>query len=795
MAVKESYTDEQPQQNPWVQTPLRESVFLKLETLQPSGSFKSRGIGNYILRRLEEFPKGTRPHIFASSGGNAGLAAVHSARALNLDCTVVVPTSTAPLMVAKLRAAGAYDVIQYGAAWKDADAYLKEEIIPNAQTETIYCPPYDHPDIWEGNSTCMYEIASQMPGGEEPDVLICSVGGGGLLNGICQAMDALSMTKTEIIAMETAGAESLNAALQAKEAITLPKITSQATSLGISRVTDATLKYAQRGNVHSVVLPDAEAAMGCWRLADDERIMVELACGINVALCYDGRLEKALGRPVSPEEKVVIVLCGGSNVTSKMLCDWRHEYAYIEEETEARRRQSDSALGSETQSRAGSVKDVDMGMSSVPMVSTMFVDQAIERGMSGNGVAIRKNTKWVTDGGRSATQRAGPQKEVHIVELKSQYGSQKASVSRNLNDISPETGHVDAARDEMKQTAAETGPVSAKPNDCTRSQAIAIDFSGLEQTRRRPDDTPISYCSTVIQDSSPVRKDTARGQEQDARTGSGTRDDDVHAGNPHDEQKTLLDSVPWYRAAKHIYATGPEGEGQRAWKAYQHIRKEHKNGARADKTMRTREQIVLKYEKPLPLPPSSGPDGVLFPSMRPRSAETRSETERDDFENQHPRKDSVFSQLSYEVPIAIEKSVGSTFDANKPLPPVPHLEAAPKPGPLIALSDGLTVNVAVECGGVGGPLAAVSLPVTRNGTPLSQSQNAHVAKKDARKPPPLNLHLPILHPAPLRTRVNAKDRGKAPNLDETPATHWRDIFVGPAHEVGESDYGGKPAFE
>lgn len=455
-----------------------------------------------------------------------------------------------------------------------------------------------------------------------------------------------------------------------------------------------------------------------------------------------------------------------------------------------------------------------------------------------------ENTKWVTDGGRSATQRAGPQKEVHIVELKSQYGSQKASVSRNLNDISPETGHVDAARDEMKQTAAETGPVSAKPNDCTRSQAIAIDFSGLEQTRRRPDDTPISYCSTVIQDSSPVRKDTARGQEQDARTGSGTRDDDVHAGNPHDEQKTLLDSVPWYRAAKHIYATGPEGEGQRAWKAYQHIRKEHKNGARADKTMRTREQIVLKYEKPLPLPPSSGPDGVLFPSMRPRSAETRSETERDDFENQHPRKDSVFSQLSYEVPIAIEKSVGSTFDANKPLPPVPHLEAAPKvrqktdqtvapspsletkpeksarnshsdqvpekasghtwwrlqppkdhpmlkskisqPGPLIALSDGLTVNVAVECGGVGGPLAAVSLPVTRNGTPLSQSQNAHVAKKDARKPPPLNLHLPILHPAPLRTRVNAKDRGKAPNLDETPATHWRDIFVGPAHEVGKS---------
>jgi L-serine/L-threonine ammonia-lyase len=190
----------------------------------------------------------------------------------------------------------------------------------------------------------MHEIASQMPSQSAPDVLICSVGGGGLMNGICQAMDDLSMHDTTVLAMETAGAESLHAALQAREVVTLDKITSQATSLGCVRVTETTFKYAQRANVRSVVLPDAEAAMGCWRLADDERTMVELACGVNVALCYDGRLEKALGRPVRPDDKVVIVLCGGSNVTSGMLCEWRNKYAYIEEET---LRRSDSALGSE----------------------------------------------------------------------------------------------------------------------------------------------------------------------------------------------------------------------------------------------------------------------------------------------------------------------------------------------------------------------------------------------------------------------------------------------------------------
>jgi L-serine/L-threonine ammonia-lyase len=330
----------------------------------PHANSYIRGIGNYILKRLEELPQGSKPHIFASSGGNAGLAAVHSARALGLLCTVVVPTATASLMVTKLRAAGAYDVIQYGAAWRDADTYLREHVMPyvrlldphfhpmnnpltlsQAQTSTIYCPPFDHPDIWAGNSTVMHEIASQKPSRSAPDVLICSVGGGGLINGICQAMDDLSITSTTVLAMETAGADSLAASVKANQLITLDKITSQATSLGCARVTDKTFEFGQRKNVRTVVLPDAEAAMGCWRLADDERIMVELACGINVALCYDGRLERALGRPVRPEDKVVIVLCGGSNVTSKMLCEWRNEYAYIEEETEARR--SDSALGSE----------------------------------------------------------------------------------------------------------------------------------------------------------------------------------------------------------------------------------------------------------------------------------------------------------------------------------------------------------------------------------------------------------------------------------------------------------------
>ncbi|KAF1995191.1 tryptophan synthase beta subunit-like PLP-dependent enzyme [Amniculicola lignicola CBS 123094] len=344
MTVKETLISSREQRKPWIETPLKESyalskaagcrIFLKLETLQPSGSFKSRGIGNYILRRLEELPPNgnVSPHIFSSSGGNAGLAAVHASRTLGLPCTVVVPLSTKPMMIAKLKAAGATEVIQYGPTWADADAHLRKEVMVKAGNAAIYTPPFDHPDIWTGHSTLIPELFAQLPDSSPPSAIICSVGGGGLFNGVCQGLDDLGMAdRTTVLALETKGAESLAKSVEKGELVTLPGITSQATSLGAVRVVQRSLDYALTHNVRSVVLSDEQAAMGCWRLADDERIMVELACGVNVALCYNGGLERAMGRKMGREEKVVIVLCGGSNVTVDLLAKWRAEWGWVDE--------------------------------------------------------------------------------------------------------------------------------------------------------------------------------------------------------------------------------------------------------------------------------------------------------------------------------------------------------------------------------------------------------------------------------------------------------------------------------
>ncbi|EAW25343.1 putative L-serine dehydratase [Aspergillus fischeri NRRL 181] len=318
---------------PWVETPLVESaclsraagcrIFLKLENIQPSGSFKSRAMGNQILSHLVKPENAGRPvHFYASSGGNAGLAAVCAARSLGYPCTVVVPVSTKPLMVNKLRAAGASDVIQYGETFSEAGEYMREVIMKADDGDAgkdvvkIALHPFDNEPIWEGNSTIIDELAAQLPpvttreeaiaynGRALPlDTVICSVGGGGLLNGLIMGLErrrhlqkqsshySNGITSSQpnpihILAVETQGTDSLALAVAQKSLVSLPKITSQATSLGAIRVSERTFKYAISPPpgiaVHTAVLSDADAARGVLRLADDERLLVELACGVCV---------------------------------------------------------------------------------------------------------------------------------------------------------------------------------------------------------------------------------------------------------------------------------------------------------------------------------------------------------------------------------------------------------------------------------------------------------------------------------------------------------------------------------
>uniref|UniRef100_K7FFU5 L-serine ammonia-lyase n=1 Tax=Pelodiscus sinensis TaxID=13735 RepID=K7FFU5_PELSI len=115
-------------------------VYMKLENVQPTGSFKIRGIGYFC----QEAAKNGCKHFVCSTGGNAGLAAAYAAKKLGIPATIIVPTNTSQDTVQKLEEQGA-EVEVFGKVWDDA--YVKALAL--AETEgwnSVH--PLHHPLIW-----------------------------------------------------------------------------------------------------------------------------------------------------------------------------------------------------------------------------------------------------------------------------------------------------------------------------------------------------------------------------------------------------------------------------------------------------------------------------------------------------------------------------------------------------------------------------------------------------------------------------------------------------------------------
>ena len=291
---------------------------MKMDVFQPSGSFKSRGVGNHILKSISEGASPTA-HVYSSSGGNAGLAAVTASTDLGVACTVVVPLSTTAMMKSKLRASGA-EVITHGASWAEADTFTHHLV--DSDPRGVYCPPFDHPNIWEGNSSVVDEIITDMQ--QVPDAVIASVGGGGLLAGLVLGLEKHGLdNQVKVIAVETEGADSLHASLQAGKLVTLPAITSIATSLGCRTVAERAFEAGRKECVISRVCTDGMAARACVRFAEDEKVLVEAACGASLAAIYELGLRKIMPE-LTGESKVVVVVCGGKlsppSLVHKFLC-------------------------------------------------------------------------------------------------------------------------------------------------------------------------------------------------------------------------------------------------------------------------------------------------------------------------------------------------------------------------------------------------------------------------------------------------------------------------------------------
>jgi len=291
-------------------------VFLKLENVQPSGSFKIRGIG----RTMQEAVKSGAKQFVGSSGGNAGMAMAVAAKRLGKKLTIFIPSSTLPFMVERLRGEGA-EVVVAGANWNEAN---NAALAANESPDTFFVHPFNQASTWKGHESLVEELQLQLD--IVPACVITCVGGGGLAMGLLQGMDKVEgWEKVQLIAMETEGANCLIAARKAGHLITLPGITSVATSLGALAVEETLLKYCLKKpwKVLSNQVTDKQAKDSCVKFANDQRLLVEPACGAALSAIYSGlvrEMENELG-----EGPVVMVVCGGNIVTPDLIEMWKNE--------------------------------------------------------------------------------------------------------------------------------------------------------------------------------------------------------------------------------------------------------------------------------------------------------------------------------------------------------------------------------------------------------------------------------------------------------------------------------------
>ncbi|MCZ6855219.1 MAG: pyridoxal-phosphate dependent enzyme, partial [Gammaproteobacteria bacterium] len=128
-----------------VEAALGKTVWLKMECLQPTGSFKIRGIG--LL--CQELKSSGCTRFVCSSGGNAGYAVAYAGRELSLPVLVVVPSTTPDSTRQALALMGA-EVQVIGDVWDEADVEAQELALEEG---VAYIPPFDHPTLWRGHST------------------------------------------------------------------------------------------------------------------------------------------------------------------------------------------------------------------------------------------------------------------------------------------------------------------------------------------------------------------------------------------------------------------------------------------------------------------------------------------------------------------------------------------------------------------------------------------------------------------------------------------------------------------
>ena len=278
-------------------------VYLKLELLQKTGSFKPRGAFSKMLSlSADERARG----VVAVSGGNHAQGVAYAARQLGISAVIAMPASTPRNYLDATRGYGAEIALGSDIHAAFAEARRLQD------AGRILVHPFDDPLVASGQGTIGLEILEDVPGVSRVYV---SIGGGGLIAGVATALKAIK-PDVRVIGVETHGADAMAQSLAAGRLVELPAITSIARTLGAPKVSEFTLQHVQERVDEVVVVEDAAAVEALVFILERTKYLTEPAasCCLAAAAQHRGTFRA--------DEQVVLLLCGG-NLSVADLCSFQ----------------------------------------------------------------------------------------------------------------------------------------------------------------------------------------------------------------------------------------------------------------------------------------------------------------------------------------------------------------------------------------------------------------------------------------------------------------------------------------
>jgi threonine dehydratase len=271
------------------------NVYMKLENLPHTGSFKLRGAFNKVLSLT---PEQRLPGCVTASSGNHGAAIAYAMKKLGVTGVIFVPEQTSSVKVDAIKRAGG-DVRFFGTDGLDTETHAREYAEEN---EMVYLSPYNDADVIAGQGTVSVELAKQL---SQIDAVFVAVGGGGLISGVGSFIKSVNPA-VEVVSCQPAASAVMTESVKAGKILDLPSdpTLSDGTAGGIE-AGSMTFDICRDVVGRYITVSEEQIAHAMREFIDSHHMLLEGAAGVAVA----GLLEVAsdyVGK------NVVVIICGGN---------------------------------------------------------------------------------------------------------------------------------------------------------------------------------------------------------------------------------------------------------------------------------------------------------------------------------------------------------------------------------------------------------------------------------------------------------------------------------------------------